>query len=183
MKYLNSTKKNLLIIFISHTLLSFTINILSIENLKKKEAINFNVIGEFYKKVKFNLVLPKPIKQYAVYTGIHNGFGFYSPNLPNSIKDVNFYSGNEKLKNIVSTSESKVKFYTLMVNFTDNLKNNESRKIVIESLARIYFNNNKDKQNIKVVIDLKKINSLNEFRKKGIRYSSNKIEAYNIEKK
>ena len=182
MKNINIVKKILLVIFIFHITLSISINILSIENLKKKEGINFNIIGELYKKIKFSFILPKPVRQYAIYTGINNGFGFYSPNLPNSIKNVYFYADHVKLENITTTGESNVKFYTLMVNFTDNIKNEEVRKKIIQSLSKIYFNKYRTNKKLKVVLELKNIKSLNEYKETNIRYSLKNIEAYNIER-
>lgn len=168
----------LLILFTFHLTLSLIINLLSIENLKKKEGIKFNIVGEFYKKIKFNFPISNQVKQYAVNSGINNGYGFYSPNLPNTIKEFSFYCGNKKLNNPFTSSESKVRQYTLMVNFTDNINDNEVKKNIIGTISKFY--NKSNCNDIKVIVNLKLLNSLNEYEKTKKRFKIKVIEAYNI---
>jgi hypothetical protein len=178
MKNKNFLKFGLLILLIFHILLSLIINFLSIENLKKKENIKFNIVGEFYKKIKFNIPIPFQVRHYAENTGINNGYGFYSPNLSNSIKEFNFYAKNKKLNNPFTTGESKMRQYTLMINFTDNIKNETVRKNIIATISKFYNNSNYNK--VKVIVNIKLLYSINDYEKTKKRYKYKKIEAYII---
>jgi hypothetical protein len=167
--------------FLFHISLTFIVNVSSFKYLKNNSKVKLNPVGLFYINNSISFKIPKGLKLYANYTGTDKGYTYYSPNLPRAKYEYEFYNENVKIENIVCTKEAKIKFNTMMINFTDNVNNTSIRENIVQSLFQNIQNKNQLLlNNCKMTICIKKVKTLHEFEYGQERDSIKKILAYKI---